>query len=224
MKKFIFGLLATVLLSNLSFGQSKETELILSIDPVKIGQLHNEVLSGLHQIQRDNPTLSLKDALLRLDLSLSNEERIAIFDYISKNQDVNQNYSNVIASLKSEKAKEIYRNMNNSIEKNTNYSSLVKSIDDELKIANSQLSGVDLKIIQIFGETSKASADYWYNVYQQPNGKYSPPKWVRKDGNAIAQASLGWAVVAALATGPAAPWTYFVSVGVGGALGSIWPD
>lgn len=224
MKKLFFGLIATVLFSNFSFSQSnKETELIMSVDAVKLGQMHNEVLGALHKVLKENPSLTLKDALLQLNLPLTNDERIAIYDYISINKDVAQNYMNVLKSLKSENAKIIYKDMNTSIENSNNYSLLVKDIDDKLKIANSQLSGVDLKVVQIFAETSKASANYWYNIYQS-NTTYNKSNWIRKDGNGIAQASIGWAVIAAASSGPAAPWTYFGSLAVGGALASIWPD
>ena len=44
---------------------------------------------------------------------------------------------------------------------------------------------------------------------------------IKADGKAAAGASITWAIGAAMATGPVAPITYFVSVGLGAALGSL---
>ena len=221
MKKLVFGLIATVLLSCFSFGQNKGMDYFMQLDPVKTAQTHNDVLSGIINLRSKDPSLTIKDALLKLDIDLSLEDRLAIYDYVSKNNDVNQNYRIVLSELKSDAARQIYSNINKLIENAKDYNSLVKSIDNELLNANKSLEGFDLKVVQLFGETSKASANYWYNIYINPAGKAGTPNWVKKDGNGIAQASVGWAIGAAFCGG--GPLSYAIACGVGGALASVWP-
>lgn len=221
MKKLVFGLIGTVLLSCFSFGQNKGMDYFMQLDPVKTAQTHNDVLSGIINLRAKDPSLTIKDALLKLDIDLSLEDRLAIYDYVSKNNDVNQNYRIVLSELKSDAARQIYSNINKLIENAKDYNSLVKSIDNELLNANKSLEGFDLKVVQLFGETSKASANYWYNICINPAGKAGTPNWVKKDGNGIAQASVGWAIGAAFCGG--GPLSYAIACGVGGALASVWP-
>lgn len=223
MKKLIFGLIATVMVINYSIGQTNK-DYFLQMDAVKAAEIHNQVLNDIITIRKKNPDLSIKDALLQIKMDLSTTDRLAIYEYISKNNDATQNYNNVLLKLKSDKAKQIYSTINTLIINSKDYATLVKSIDNELLNANNSLSGFDLKVIQIFAETSKSSANYWYNIYPSNGGALisgRPPLWVTKDGNGIAQASVGWALGAAIFGG--GPATYFVACGVGGALASIWP-
>ena len=107
MKKLVFCLIATVLLSCFSFGQNKGMDYFMQLDPVKTAQTHNDVLSGIINLRSKDPSLTIKDALLKLDIDLSLEDRLAIYDYVSKNNDVNQNYRIVLSELKSDAARQI---------------------------------------------------------------------------------------------------------------------
>jgi hypothetical protein len=221
MKKLIFGFIATIMVTTLSFGQSIGLDYFAKLDPIKTAQIHNEVVSGIIKLQKEDPKLSIKDALLKININLSTDDKLAIYDYISENYIAEQNFKKLILNLKSEKAKVIYTNINSLINNYADYNSLIKTIDDELLIANKELTGFDLKVIQLFAETSKASANYWHNQYSS-NSSTNRAKWITKDGNGIAQASVGWAIGAAFCGG--GPASYFIACGVGGALASIWPD
>ena len=83
---------------------------------------------------------------------------------------------------------------------------------------------VDLQILKIFGETSIASTNYWFsgnNAKMKISSKAAAAGWDKADGKGAAGASITWADGAAMATGPVAPATYFVCVGLGAALASI---
>jgi hypothetical protein len=222
MKKLLFGLIATVFFGNNSFAQSKGLDYFLQMDPVKTAQIHNNVLGDIQKLQKDNPKLSIKDAFLKIDLALSTEDRIKIYDYISLNKDATKNFEIVLTNLKTDRAREIYTNINNAISKNTDYRALIKVIDAEELKANNELKDFDLKVVQLFAETSKASATYWFN---SPDTASANPtekaNWIKKDGNGIAQASVGWAIGAAFCGG--GPLSYAIACGAGGALASIWP-
>ena len=222
MKKLVFGLIAVVLLSTLSFGQTKGMDYFMQMDPVKTAQIHNDVVSGINELIAKDPSLSIKDALLKLDIDLSSEDRLAIYDYISKNYDATQNYTKVMSELKSEDAKEIYSNINTAVVNAKDYESLAKSIDVQLSNADKKLNGFDLQVVKLFGATSEASANYWYNEGSPYAKGGGTPRWIRKDGCGIAQASVGWAIGAAFCGG--GPLSYAIACGVGGALASVWPD
>jgi hypothetical protein len=81
-----------------------------------------------------------------------------------------------------------------------------------------------IQILRIFGETSMASSNYWFNGDNTSKilaSKMAASDWVKADGKGAAGASITWAVGAAMASGPVAPATYFVCVGLGAALASI---
>jgi hypothetical protein len=223
MKKLFFGLIAMVMVSITSFGQNVGLDYFSQLDPIKTAQIHNDVLSEIHRLQQNNPNLSIRDALLQMDLEISTEVRIEVYNYISTNNNTEQNYRNVLGYLETNRGREIYTNINNAIKNNGNYSGLVSAIDLELLNANRELSGFDLKTIQLFAETSKASANYWFNLHSLNGNTNSSQKaaWIAKDGNGIAQASVGWAIGAAFCGG--GPLSYVICCGVGGALASVWP-
>ena len=223
MKKLVFGLIATVLLAFNSNAQ-KDSELLQNLDVKKAAEIHNEILSQLEKDMANDKSLTLKEAFLNLKVNDVSQDQLAtIYENVSKNS-VEENYKFVLEKLSSKEAKDFYAGLNTTIEKNDNFDKLISILNQKENEANNLFKGSDLKVIQLFIETSKASADYWYNI--SPNAATIAAKggWIRKDGNGIAQASIGWAVIAAATSGPAAPWTYFAGCAIGGALASIWPD
>lgn len=80
----------------------------------------------------------------------------------------------------------------------------------------------ELYILAVFGETSIASSKFWFEN-NSVSGEFKSEK-VKADGKGAASASVTWAVGAAMASGPVAPVTYLVSVGLGAALASIMAD
>jgi len=254
MKKSIFGLITTALFLNflLTLNSCSKTDepnqldsktlKLLSLDAKKLGEEHNNTLRKLANAtttQKKTKSASriayteeqIYADLLASDIALEQNIKIDVYNYIDNNSDVDSNMISVSNSLTSQGAKELYLSINNQLDSSVDYSSIINVLDSNLEIVeNSNYNEFDKQVFRIFIETSKASAYYWYIENEDTGNRNNKilargtPTWVRKDGNGIAQASIGWAVVAAFSSGPAAPATYFLSCAVGGALASIWPD
>ncbi len=190
----------------------------LQLDAKKLAIQHNDELIKMVQYQDAHPNATPRDILFGYGSSLSNDALTTVFSNADRNHDALANLNYVLGQLKTKRGKEIYTNINSAISSTNTYSDLIAAVDGQLVDAAKDLSGFDLQVVKIFGETTKKSGDYWYNI--SLSGK-RPPRWVTQDGNGIAQASVGWAVGAAIFGG--GPATYFVACGVGGALASIWP-
>lgn len=254
MKNIFLGLITTVFLLNVSCNSDKEgiksdegVAKFLSLDPKKLGEEHNIVLRKIFNASEMNSKTSNKSAktaivqlntvqiynsLMEADLGLNDEIKTEIYDYVEVNNEVEVNMDYVINQLQSQSSKNLYLNINNQLTNAVDYNSIITILNTNATIVNNNnFSNFDKQVFNIFIETSKSSAYFWYIENQSTsknslNSKSSraTPKWVRKDGNGIAQASIGWAITAAYFGGIAAPATYFAACAVGGALSSIWPD
>lgn len=101
-----------------------------------------------------------------------------------------------------------------------NAETATKDLTSESEVSNE----IDLQILKIFEETSAASSRFWFsgdNASRKAHSQRVASDWVKSDGKGAASASITWAVGAALASGPVAPATYFIAVGLGAALSSI---
>lgn len=254
MKKSLFGLITTALFLNFLFifnscSNTNEPEILdaktqklISLDAKKLGEEHNITLRKLSKAsnyQKNSNTESrivytkeqIYADLMASDIALEPNIKIDVYNYIDNNSEVDSNMNSVASELTSLDAKELYIEINNQLDSSLDYNAIVNVLDTNREIVeNSNYSVFDKQVFMIFIETCKASAHYWYIENEDANNRNNKilakvtPKWVRKDGNGIAQASIGWAVVAAFSSNPAAPATYFLSCAVGGALASIWPD
>lgn len=212
-----------------------KTQKILTLDAKKLATEHNNVLKKIAQISVAKKSTSkilyteeqIYNDLMAADVGLDTPTKIEVYDYIDIHSDVEENMISVANNLNTQQAKNLYLSINNQIDLSLDYNSIINVLDANISNINNITDAYDKQVLNIFAETCRASAYYWY--VENPTGKMSTtaratPKWVRKDGNGIAQASIGWAVVAAAVTGPASPASYFISYAVGGALASIWPD
>ena len=199
--------------------------LILTLDAKKVANEHNRILGEIHGVQGKNSKLSLKSSVNSMKIDLSDEDRQIIVEWAESNNV--QNLDELITnSINTTLAKDYYQQIDNAI--NTNFSnpenlsiSISKVLEEaEINVVNE----VDLQILKIFGETSIASSNYWFsgdNAKMKMTSKAAASDWVKADGKGAAGASITWAVGAAMASGPVAPATYFVCVGLGAALASI---
>lgn len=207
-----------------------KVESILSLNPKQLALKHNEILRKLAAVSSPEAKVystkeQIYNDLMAADINLDSQTRIQVYDYIDKHSDVNDNMNSVIRQLNTVQAKDLYLELNNQIESSADYESILSVLDRNSANILSISNDFDRQVLEIFVETCRASANYWY-VEVVNNGKITiagktAPAWVRKDGNGIAQASVGWAVGAAIFGG--GPASYFVACGVGGALASIWP-
>ena len=132
----------------------------------------------------------------------------------------------IMNSISTNLAKNYYQQIDSAIDVDfSNSENLSNSISDILEDAEvNVVNEVDLQILKIYGETSIASSNYWFNGNNHSKKKTSKtawPDWVKADGKGAAGASITWAVGASMASGPVAPATYFVTVGLAGALASM---
>lgn len=207
-----------------------KAERLLSINAKQLADEHNKILRELAKVSSPeakvyNSKEQIYKDLMAADINLEPEARINVYNYIEKNSDVNQNMNSVISQLNTENAKKLYLSINNQLDSADDYDSIMAILNNNTSNINAISNEFDRQVLTIFTETCKASADYWYNEVDSYGritiaGKKTP-EWVKKDGNGIAQASVGWAVGAAIFGG--GPASYFVACGVGGALASIWP-
>lgn len=209
-----------------------KTQKILSIDAKKLAQKHNEVLHIFSNLvnQRTSSRIAyteqqIYDDLMIADVGLDTNTKIQVYDYIDAHSDVETNMNSVANSLNTSVAKNLYLSLNQQIDNVGDYDSTINIIENNKNNISAISNSFDRQVLEIFIETCKASAYYWY-IENPDSGKFLTtgrrvPEWVRKDGNGIAQASIGWAIGAAIYGG--GPGGYFLALGVGGAISSIWP-
>lgn len=222
--------------NDLNVPEPEQENLLLHLDAKKIANEHNRLLSEIYDIQSKNSKVSLKGAVSSLNLDIIENDKQEIYDWsISKN--VEDHDAIITNAINTDVAKKYYNEIDKAItEDYSNPIKLEKSISKLLmQVEEEVLNPTDVQILRIFGETSKASAKFWYgknkgknralkrlnNKYEVAKEKEEVPSWVKADGKGAASASITWAVGAALASGPVAPATYFVGVGLGAALASI---
>lgn len=206
-----------------------KTQRILTLDANKLGDEHNNILRRLSEVSKTNFYESKEDiykSLSDTEVGLDTYTKDEVFKFVDENSDVEKNIATVINQLNTTEAKELYLNINNQLDSNFSYESIINTLNNNTTNIESIKDDFDKQVLRIFVATSKSSAHYWYVETENTTSSTSraTPKWVKKDGNGIAQASIGWAIGAAFTSGPAAPATYFIAVAAGGALSSIWPD
>jgi hypothetical protein len=217
--------------------ENTKHENLLKLDAKELANIHNDVLIKLYDTDvyynensRTNGDITeeqLLNMLMAADLDVSPEVLQNIFDYISNNNDVEANISNIANEFESGELEALYLQLNNDMDNVQSYEEMVRLLANATdEVHSGSYNEIDVKIFDIFVETSIASAEYWYkidpkNPKTNPKPKKEVPKWVKKDGNAIAQASVGWAVYAGIFGG--GPVGYFATLGIAGAIGSVWP-
>jgi hypothetical protein len=207
-------------LSERSTSQTNFSEDFYSLNPKKIGEKHNEILHSIHEEMNNSNSFNLKNAVQNLDINLNFEQRVEILNWAVANNE-EENHKIICDNLTSSNSLNLYYEILNAIETSENYDILNVQVSNLLESVNEKVTNeTDKKIINIFGYTCLASAKYWMIEYDG-NIEGKPAEWVKSDGRGAKGTSITWAVGAALASGPVAPLTYFVSVGLGAALASI---
>lgn len=118
MKKFFFGVIATVLVSIASSAQGTGR-----VNPVEVGQLHNVYLSmGVkNAMDRD---LSPHDAFLLVDFpNLTKDEESKIFEFFAS-KSYGEMKAQILTSFKDAKAVEYYNQIERAIDESTSISEL----------------------------------------------------------------------------------------------------
>jgi hypothetical protein len=193
-----------------------------NLNPKEIAEEHNEILNSVHLIISNDELLDLESAVKLLNINLSSEQRTDVFNWAIEN-DEEKNHIMICESLTESNSLNLYNEILNEVEISENYESLKANVSNLLKSANEDIKNeTDKKLINIYGQTCIASARYWMTEYDGDfiDGE-SRADIINADGKAAAGASITWAVGAAMASGPVAPLTYFVAVGLGAALGSL---
>lgn len=205
-----------------------KTQRILTLDADMLANEHNNVLKSLYKVSKTN-SYSTKEniyvTLMNTELGIDSKMKEEIFNFIDENNAIEKNIESVVNQLNTTEAKDLYVNINNQLDSGTDYESIISILDENTNKINAINDKFDKQVLKIFSSTCKASAHYWYvdaNYTTNTTTSKTTPKWVKKDGNGIAQASVGWAVGAAFLGG--GPASYFIACGVGGAIASIWPD
>lgn len=205
-----------------------KTRRILTLDADRLAEEHNNILRSLSNVSGTNFYESKEDiykSLTDTEFGLNTYTKDEVFKFVNENNDVEKNIASVISQLNTTEAKNLYSNINSQLDSGSNYDSIINILNNNTKNIESIKDDFDKQVLRIFVATSKSSANYWYVETNNgsENSKKRTPDWVKKDGNGIAQASIGWAVGAAFVSGPAGPASYFVAVAAGGAISSIWP-
>ena len=205
---------------------NNQTEnLLLQLDAKEIALEHNRILGQIHDIQSKNAKVSLSQVVCNLDVQLTEEQKQDLLEWVQEH-DVEDMDKMVTESFNSDLGLEIYNNIDKAVSTNFSNPSILRAeIEDLISRANEEINDEhDLQLIKIFGETSMASSEYWYKDYKGKKAllrSKRPSDTVRADGKGAAGASISWAIVAAASSGPAAPFTYFLAVGVSAAMASI---
>ena len=230
MKKILFSFLATIL-SIFVYSQTNNYDVAMQIDPRSLAAEHNRLVQAVHQLQSQNSTLSVEDAIRKVDNNVNNNDVLnKTIDYFTTNTDSDKMLDFVYSNMKTDDGKNIVRKMVEIVKNyGDNYPKLNELINAELSNSKN-INEFDLKVIQVIGYTYIASSDYWNNTYPRMNlssvnstSRRSVRSIVNNDGAAIGASFIGWAILA-VAFPPAAPVAaanMFASVAVGGALGSI---
>lgn len=204
---------------------AEQENLILTLDAKKVANEHNRILGEIQSIQAKNSELSLISSVNSINIDMPEEDRQIIVQWVESNsvEDFDDLIMNYIST---NLAKNYYDQIDSVIDIDFyNSENLSSSISDILENAEvNVVNEVDIQILRIYGETSIASSKYWFsgdNHRNKIDSKAAASNWVKADGKGAASASITWAVGAALASGPVAPATYFVCVGLGAALASI---
>ena len=205
--------------------------LLLSVNSKEVAEKHNEFLIQINNERKNHKDLIT--TLKALDFGIPQEQVIASYEWAfeksiqSKNDSIEVDYHQLILNfLNTNQAKNLYLEIDSVISHTYNKPNQLKIEVDRLMNSKKQIiDPTNLKVIELFAETSKASSDYWFGVSNGKKHKDMNTKatasWVKADGRGAAGSSITWAVGAALATGPVAPVSYFVCVALGAALASI---
>ena len=204
---------------------TEQENLILTLNAKEVANEHNRILGEIQSIQGKNSKLSLNSSVNSINIDMSENDRQRIVEWAESNN-VEDFDDLIMNSISTNLAKNYYQQIDSAIDVDfSNSENLSNSISDILEDAEvNVVNEVDLQILKIYGETSIASSNYWFNGNNHSKKKTSKtawPDWVKADGKGAAGASITWAVGASMASGPVAPATYFVCVGLGGALASM---
>jgi hypothetical protein len=155
MKNLFFGLIAIVLITNLSFAQNKVT-----IEVAKqIGSLHNEYVA--QGIQNTPQTVSkLKDNFMNIKVDgVDDNIKNQTIEFFTQN-DINKQEEIIMSSLKSEDAQDLYNSTKNIIINAKDFSQVSKDLDAK-EVEASKLQGREQEMLYTLIETSRSSLNFW---------------------------------------------------------------
>lgn len=228
MKRVIFSLIATILISNSNFAQGTGR-----VNPLEFAKLHNDYL--LESVNNCiDKKLEAKEAFQLVKIpNITKEEQSKIFDYFTS-KSYNQMKSEIIKNFTNVKATEYYNQIEDAINASTTISELNKKLDLIKVDANKNLSEKDWDTIMVIIETSKASAMFWYPKEMGGTGlgteyaytkagstnKNKLPGWVRADGAGAGIGMAAWGLSGLFVAGPVGGIAGFLYGAVSGAVGS----
>lgn len=155
MKKNLLGLIALILITNLSFGQNTVT-----IDVAKqIGSLHNKYIAqGIQNSPSTNS--SLKDNFMKIQVDgVDDKIKNETIDFFTQNNTSKQEEI-IMSNLNSSSSRDLYNSTKNVIINAKDFSQVSKDLDLKLEEAK-KLSGKEQEILFTLIETSRSSLYFW---------------------------------------------------------------
>lgn len=175
MKKLVFGLIATTLLSITSNAQctlqtSGEDSKWEKVDPALIGKLHNQYLEEAIKIKTENPKLTDEEVLMKIDIqTVSKELQSCYFNTVSNTsvEDMNKVITNTLGS---EAAKQYYPDLLDALDKSDDYKTISSSLDVVKAKIDKLPAGVDKDILLSCLETGRSSSYFWISKEKGGSG------------------------------------------------------
>lgn len=157
MKKIIFGLIATVILTVFSFGQDKNK---VTVEVAKqIGNLHNKYIAlGIKDTPLTNSALNMNFMKIQVD-SVEDKTKNETIDFYTQNDQTKQEEI-ILSYLKSSSSRDLYISTKNTIINAKNFFQISKDLDLKLEEAK-KLNGKEQEILFTLIETSRSSLNFW---------------------------------------------------------------
>lgn len=221
--------------SNIQYAPSfKSTSWIDQIDPVEFGKLHNVYLEQVVNEYLSNPSAGYKIAFLAVDIpNISQELQSDIYDHTASISADDMRDSTF--QYLSEAAIDLYNDVDYSLDNTSNFNELSSELDVIKTQIESNLSGVDQKVLLVYLETIKSSAYFWYStdaggsglgalykaIQSGSSSKSDVPDWVKADGRGAGYGMVAWSFSALF--GPAAPIGFIYGAVSGAVTNSFLP-